>query len=96
VQYNLGAGYVNIGTDFTHTADARATRTVDLSDPIFSSVSSISFRINMTEPTVTTNASGASARLDNILLNGNVIPEVSSLAFLAAAGLFTVGRRSRR
>lgn len=96
VQYNLGAGFVNIGSNFTHTADAPETRTIDLSDPIFSSVSSISFRINMTEPTTTTNATGASARLDSILLNGSVIPEPSSLALLAGAGLFAAGRRSRR
>lgn len=96
VQYNLGAGYVNIGSDFTHTADAPESRTIDLSDPMFSSVSSISFRINMTEPVGATNATGASARLDLISLNGNVIPEPSSVALLGAAALFAIGCRSRR
>lgn len=96
VQYDLGAGFVNIGSNFTQTADVAVTRTIDLSDPIFSSVSSISFRINVTEPTTTTNATNTSARLDSIVLNGSVIPEPSSLALLAAAGLFIAGRRSRR
>lgn len=92
MQYNLGAGFVNIGSDITHTADARAARTIDLSAPIFSSVSSI----NMTEPVGSTNAAGASARVDTISLNGNVIPEPSSLVLLGAAGFLAIGRRSRR
>ncbi|RYD38201.1 MAG: PEP-CTERM sorting domain-containing protein [Verrucomicrobiaceae bacterium] len=95
VQYDLGAGFLNIGSNFSHTADASETRTVDLSDPIFSGVSSISFRINITEPAVSTNGGTASARIDDISLNGSVIPEPSSFVLLAAAGLFAVGRRSR-
>ena len=96
VQYNIGAGFVNIGSSFTQTANAAETRTIDLSDPMFSSVSSISFRINITEPEGSTNDPTFSARLDDLVLNGNVIPEPSSLVLLGAAGLLAVGRRSRR
>lgn len=103
VQYNLGAGYVDIGSSFTQLANDGQTRTIDLSDPIFSSVSSISFRINVTEPIVPpadppnpTNPGNASARIDDISLNGSVIPEPSSFAILAAAGLLAIGRRCRR
>ncbi|MBK9138230.1 MAG: hypothetical protein IPM17_05615 [Verrucomicrobia bacterium] len=68
---------------------------LDLSGPAYQGLSSITFRIGLSDGN---NGANNSIRVDNLTLNGAVVPEPHEYAAMAGLGLlgFAVWRRARR
>jgi len=87
------AGFITVGTTAEATGTTPVQANFDLSGIAFSNLTAgITFRLDVKDSGST--ASNASVRLDDLTVNGEVIPEPSSAALLlGAAGAFLLRRR---
>jgi hypothetical protein len=89
-------GYAsNIGSTFTQAWDTTTTdRSIDLSAPAFQDIdTATTFRFYIFDSGVDTASNGL--RLDNVVLNGVVVPEPSSAILLGFGSLMLLRRRRR-
>lgn len=87
---DLGS-YTQIGTtnsDFTN-------RSIDLSGAAYQDLSTITFRIYHYDDTNSATSTGLVHRLDDVVVNGNAVPEPASFALFGLGGLSMLVRRRR-
>jgi len=77
--------------------DTIISRTADISAIDFSAFTTgVTFRINITQPIGSLNVGSSSARIDEISVQGNVIPEAGTVSLLIGSAAFGLLRRRRK